>query len=134
MGVRYKTGASHDPHNAGYHKSGLRRENLVSGIRYSPGQDVGCLDRKHKCQPGMKCVWQLRDGVLFGECKPANKMREGPMVGAGNDAQNIETYGSGSENGNFGLGYISDIMNCTTQLLSKIKLESKYYFNCFRIL
>jgi len=99
LGVRYKTGASHDPHNAGYHKSGLRRDNLVIGNRYSPGQDVGCLDRKHKCQPGMKCVWRLRDGVLFGECKPANKMREGPMLGAGNDAQNIETYGSRSENG-----------------------------------
>ena len=112
MGVRYGTGAVNDTHETGYHKSALRSGYLVSGNLNSPGLHIGCLDRKHKCQPGMKCVTKLRrDGGLFGECKAANKMKEGPMIGTGNDAQDIESYGSGSGSGNFGLGYLFAIIN-----------------------
>ena len=99
MDIRHRTGAGNDAQEAGYQKSAFESGNLVGGNLYSPGLDVGCLDRKHKCQPGMKCVWQLRDGRLFGECKPANTMEEGPMLGAGNDSQDIESYGSGSRSG-----------------------------------
>ena len=111
MGGGYRTGAGNDAHKTGYHKSSLGSGNLVSGNLYSPGSDVGCLDRKHKCQSGMKCVLKSRAGKLFGECIPANIMKNVPMLGAGNDAQDIEIDGPRSRSGNFGLGYIFATMN-----------------------
>ena len=101
MDISYRSGADNDAHETDYHKSAFRIGNLVNGNHRGPSMDVGCLDRKHKCQPGMKCVWQVRDGRLFGECKPANKVQEGHMLGARNDSQDIESYRSGSGSGNF---------------------------------